>query len=71
MQTATPAVRRNARAHEDWVLHHPVYTPEEVNSIRIVRQQRKTVTDKVASALVAFARWGFDVVTRYKVRSFA
>lgn len=52
--------------HNDWVLFHPVYSAEEVNCVKVVRQTRVTTTDKVASALVKFARWGFDFVTRYK-----
>jgi hypothetical protein len=45
---------------------HPVYTREELDSVKVVRAPRETVSDKLAAALVIFARWGFDVVTRYK-----
>ncbi|KAG8955889.1 hypothetical protein FRC04_006336 [Tulasnella sp. 424] len=50
----------------DWVLFHPVYTPEEVNAVKVLQHERKTVGDKVASVCVAILRYGFDVLTRYK-----
>lgn len=61
-----PAVWAHSTPHLDYALHHPVYTPAEVNSIEVVAHSRDTTTDKVASGLVGMARWGFDFVTRYK-----
>lgn len=54
------------RPAEDWVLSHPVYTPQEVNSVKVVHAPRKTFGDKFTSFLVAFSRKAFDFVTRYK-----
>lgn len=34
----------------------PVYTADEVNAIQVVRHPRVDMSDKVASAMVAFAR---------------
>ncbi|KAG9019876.1 hypothetical protein FRB90_000006 [Tulasnella sp. 427] len=50
----------------DWVLFHPVYTPEEVNAVKVLQHERKTISDKIASACVAVLRYGFDVLSQYK-----
>ncbi|KAG9019877.1 hypothetical protein FRB90_000007 [Tulasnella sp. 427] len=50
----------------DWVLFHPVYTSEEVNTVKVLRLERKTTSDKIASACVAVLRYGFDVLSQYK-----
>lgn len=33
---------------EDYLLFHPVYTPEELESVKIVHREAKTASDKVA-----------------------
>jgi hypothetical protein len=50
----------------DWVLFHPVYTPEEMKAVQVLHKEAKTVSDKLAYGLVRLARFGFDVVSRYK-----
>ncbi|KIO29229.1 hypothetical protein M407DRAFT_171617 [Tulasnella calospora MUT 4182] len=50
----------------DWVLFHPVYTAEEVNAVKVLKHERKTLSDKVASACVRVLRFGFDILSRYK-----
>jgi len=50
----------------DWVLFHPVYTPEELRSVQVLHRDAKTFSDKFASSLVKLARWGFDFVSGYK-----
>jgi hypothetical protein len=64
LPNTTPQV--NSRPHNDWVLHHPVYTTEDLSAVQVLHEPRKTVTDHVASMMVKTARWGFDFVTRYK-----
>lgn len=34
----------------------------ELDAVKVVRLERKTVTDKLAFGMVKFARWGFDFV---------
>ncbi|ORY83581.1 hypothetical protein BCR35DRAFT_66297 [Leucosporidium creatinivorum] len=55
----------SSRPHEDYVWH-PVYKPEELDAVKVVRLERKTITDKIAYGMVKTARWGFDFVTGYK-----
>ncbi|KAJ7609661.1 AOX, alternative oxidase mitochondrial precursor [Roridomyces roridus] len=50
----------------DWVLFHPVYTPEEVKAVEVLHQDTRTMSDKFAYGLVRLSRWGFDLVSRYK-----
>ncbi|KAL0960656.1 hypothetical protein HGRIS_005684 [Hohenbuehelia grisea] len=50
----------------DWVLFHPVYTPEELKAVEVLHLEAKTFSDKIAYALVKLARAGFDIVSRYK-----
>ncbi|KAJ7102891.1 alternative oxidase-domain-containing protein [Mycena epipterygia] len=50
----------------DWVLFHPVYTPEEMKAVQVLHRDAKTIPDKLAYGLVRLARFGFDVVSRYK-----
>ncbi|KAL8278283.1 hypothetical protein RQP46_009315 [Phenoliferia psychrophenolica] len=56
----------NSRPWSDWVLHHPVYNQAQLDSIKVIRHERKTVSDNIASSLVAISRKGFDLVTGYK-----
>ncbi|KAA1472799.1 alternative oxidase [Dentipellis sp. KUC8613] len=50
----------------DWVLFHPVYSPQELKSVEVLHREAKTVSDKLAVAFVHILRWGFDVVSGYK-----
>lgn len=57
---------RRSRPHEDWVLSHPVYTQEELDSIQIVERPPEGTSDKIAMWLVKTSRAGFDFVTGYR-----
>ncbi|KAJ7732648.1 alternative oxidase-domain-containing protein [Mycena metata] len=50
----------------DWVLFHPVYTPEEMKAVEILHKEAKTIPEKLAYGFVRLARYGFDVVSGYK-----
>ncbi|KZT73769.1 alternative oxidase [Daedalea quercina L-15889] len=50
----------------DWVLFHPVYTPEELRSVDILHREANTWSDKIAYNFVRVLRWGFDVASGYK-----
>ncbi|KAJ7083967.1 alternative oxidase [Mycena belliarum] len=50
----------------DWVLFHPVYTPEEMKAVKVLHREAKTIPDKLAYGLVRLARYGFDLVSGYK-----
>ncbi|KAG9042003.1 hypothetical protein FS837_011456 [Tulasnella sp. UAMH 9824] len=52
----------------DWVLFHPVYTAEEVNAVKVLQRERKTIGDKIAAGCVRVLRFGFDILSRYKHR---
>ncbi|KAI0056560.1 AOX, alternative oxidase mitochondrial precursor [Artomyces pyxidatus] len=50
----------------DWVLFHPVYSPEELKAVEVLHRDAKTFKDKLAVSVVRIARWGFDLVSGYK-----
>ncbi|TFK40604.1 alternative oxidase-domain-containing protein [Crucibulum laeve] len=52
--------------HGDWVLFHPVYTPDELKQVEVLHRATKTFSDKLAYGLVKFTRASFDFVSRYK-----
>ncbi|GAA5881162.1 hypothetical protein JCM16303_004821 [Sporobolomyces ruberrimus] len=64
-QAPTPAWKPS-RPHEQYLLSHPVYTPTDVEAVKIVCLPPKTLGDKLARLLVNLSRKGFDFVTRYK-----
>lgn len=47
---------------------YPVYSPAELDSIKVIHHEPRTLADKWARWLVKTARWGFDLVSGYKVR---
>ncbi|GHJ86801.1 hypothetical protein NliqN6_3203 [Naganishia liquefaciens] len=49
-----------------WTLSHPIYTEQEVNSVKVVWRAPKTIGDWIARGMVHFSRWGFDFVTGYR-----
>ncbi|KAH9807528.1 hypothetical protein DFH28DRAFT_1114871 [Melampsora americana] len=55
-----------SRAREDWCLFHPVYAPDELMQVKIVRHEPKDISDRIVAGLVKLIRFGFDTVTRYK-----
>ncbi|TIB04791.1 hypothetical protein E3P94_00044 [Wallemia ichthyophaga] len=50
----------------DYLLTHPVYTNEELESVKVLEFTKKTFSDKCANALVKLMRTSFDLVTGYK-----
>ncbi|TBU28614.1 alternative oxidase [Dichomitus squalens] len=52
----------------DWVLFHPVYSPEELRSVEVLFRDAKTFSDRVAHTFVKIARWAFDFASGYKHR---
>ncbi|KAF8650134.1 hypothetical protein AX16_005370 [Volvariella volvacea WC 439] len=50
----------------DWVLFHPVYTPDELTAVEVLHRDTKTLSDKLTYGLVKFSRKVFDVVSGYK-----
>lgn len=66
----TPPFQRSSpkltRTLEDWSLFNPVYKPEELTEVKVVRHEPKDVSDRIVAALVHIVRFGFDAVTQYK-----
>jgi len=53
--------------HEDgWFWPHPVYSIEDMESIKIAHRNAKSFSDKVALSAVTTMRWCFDKATGYK-----
>ncbi|KAF5360399.1 hypothetical protein D9756_004761 [Leucocoprinus leucothites] len=50
----------------DWVLFHPVYSPEELKAVQVLHRERRSISDKMAYGLVRLARTIFDLVSGYK-----
>ncbi|KAK7056713.1 inducible alternative oxidase 2 [Paramarasmius palmivorus] len=50
----------------DWVLFHPVYSPDELKAVEVMHREATCFSDKVAASLVRLCRWGYDFVTGYK-----
>ncbi|KAJ3518358.1 hypothetical protein NMY22_g13717 [Coprinellus aureogranulatus] len=50
----------------DWVLFHPVYSPEELKAVEVIHREPKTFADSAARGLVQLARKMFDLVSGYK-----
>ncbi|KAM0790117.1 hypothetical protein ACM66B_005443 [Microbotryomycetes sp. NB124-2] len=57
---------KHSRPHEDWVMRHAVYTPDDTKAVKVVRAPLTTLSDKLAAGLVKLSRSLFDFVTRYK-----
>ncbi|KAF9530701.1 alternative oxidase [Crepidotus variabilis] len=50
----------------DWMLFHPVYSPDELTAVKVLHRKPENLGDKVAFGLVMFARKMFDIVVGYK-----
>ncbi|KAF8194252.1 alternative oxidase [Pholiota molesta] len=61
-----PAQKVPDKIQGDWVLFHPVYSPEELKAVEVLHHKEKTMGDTFARALVSFARRTFDFVLGYK-----
>ena len=47
-----PPPSLSAHTTGDWVLFHPVYTKEELNSVQVLQHERKSMSDKAAAWFV-------------------
>ncbi|KAI9341158.1 aox, alternative oxidase [Obelidium mucronatum] len=50
---------------KDYVLHHPVYTPEELTATTYTHRNVTGIRDTIAYSLVRLMRFGFDSATGY------
>ncbi|KAI0770292.1 alternative oxidase [Fomes fomentarius] len=64
--SSTAVTPTDQEIHGDWVLFHPVYSPEELRSVEVLFRESKTFSDKVAHTFVKIARWAFDIASGYK-----
>ncbi|BGP49956.1 inducible alternative oxidase 2 [Rhodotorula kratochvilovae] len=55
-----------SRPHEAYLMAYPVYSKEELDAIKVIHYEPKTLADQWARWLVKTARWGFDLVSGYK-----
>jgi len=53
---------------EDYVLPHPIWTEEEVESVHVTHRKPKGVTDRLAYGSVWMMRTVFDLLSGYKVQ---
>jgi len=68
VQPTTAASWQPSRPHEKYLLAYPVYSPAELDAVKVTSFEPKTRADKWARFLVKKARWAFDLVSGYKVR---
>ena len=45
--------------------HHPVYTEQQMNAIKVAHRETKTWSDWTAITMVRLLRWGLDTATGY------
>jgi hypothetical protein len=64
--SAVKADAKKAHAEEDYLLFHPVYTAEELSSVKVNHRDAKGLSDLIALTAVRTLRWGFDKATGYK-----
>jgi len=64
--SAVSTVPSSRMVRGDWVLFHPVYTPEEVKAVEVLHRDPTCASDSVARGLVKFARTMFDIVSARK-----
>lgn len=57
---------RHTRPEEDWCARHAVYSPTDVDAVKVTHRPTNSATDRLARGMVRLARWGFDFVTGYK-----
>ncbi|KAL0064691.1 inducible alternative oxidase 2 [Marasmius tenuissimus] len=62
----THHVHGNAVVTGDWVLFHPVYTPEELKAVEVLHREATCFSDRAAASLVKLSRWGYDFFTGYR-----
>ncbi|KAG9102227.1 hypothetical protein FS749_011656 [Ceratobasidium sp. UAMH 11750] len=49
----------------DWVLSHPVYSEQDLGSIKAFHSPPKSAGNRIALRLVQLCRWGFDFFSGY------
>ncbi|KAI0070147.1 AOX-domain-containing protein [Panus rudis PR-1116 ss-1] len=65
-EKASTLAKDDTHVKGDWVLFHPVYTPEELRAVEVLHHNAKTFSDKLAANFVRILRWGFDFISGYK-----
>jgi ubiquinol oxidase len=60
-QTETKSIRFTEPA---W--HHPVYTYEQMEAVKVAHRNAKSMSDKVALGVMRLLRWGLDLASGYK-----
>ncbi|BFZ59934.1 inducible alternative oxidase 2 [Saitoella coloradoensis] len=59
-------LRTSTEGISEYIWHHPVYTDEQINGVKIMHRECKSWSDKVALTAVRVMRWCFDFATGYK-----
>ncbi|KAG9005428.1 hypothetical protein FRB93_009734 [Tulasnella sp. JGI-2019a] len=62
----SPSTGTSAMPTGDWVMMHPVYTRDEVDSVQVIHRPAKSMSDHAAQFFVKCLRFGFDLVSRYR-----
>lgn len=57
----SPQIRITRSAWE-----HPIYTDEQMNSVRVAHREAKDTGDRIALTMVRILRWGLDLATGYR-----
>jgi len=52
----------------DWVLFHPVYSPEELKAVEVLHKTPEKFSDTFAYGLVKLSRWVFDLASGYTAK---
>jgi len=63
-----PPTTQTQQINGDWVLFHPVYTPEELKAVEVLHRNPLTFSDKFALGLVKLCRWAVDFVSGYTLK---
>lgn len=66
LTTPGPASTVPTMVRGDWVLFHPVYSPEELKAVDVLHRKPETMSDKASATMVKLARKIFDIVSGYK-----
>lgn len=57
----TPFIKKTEAA---WP--HPIYTPEQMNSVQVGHREARTASDRFALFMVRMLRWGLDLASGYR-----
>ncbi|PWN47851.1 alternative oxidase [Violaceomyces palustris] len=64
-QAVKPQQTKPQHPEGSYLLFHPVYTPEDLDSVRVTYRDAKTLGDRIAGGMVKVMRTIFDLATRY------